>query len=236
MKEHRIRILIDSFCALVTVTLQVIGTAVTQCESRFVKAHLMKAFLLSLVTGVGMQTGCVLPGGLQSVGGQLVEGRLVNRAGQGIPNEQIILLQGHVNRLDHATFRYLDEGQTTRQIDRALLWTDSEGHFSHKFQSFTHCHPCWIIPPLLTLPSELSGETRHGRFFVLKTRDQIYEVTVDKSAPVVRVFDPAQGRARRIEKLKMNEELIVRSGKVPWTYRSGSTGLVEQVKLELIRK
>ena len=197
---------------------------------------LMVALPLLLAAAMGMQSGCVLPGGLQPVGGQLVEGRLVNPTGQGIPNQQLILLQGHFNRLNRKTVRYLDVNQVTRQLDRIVLWTDSEGRFSHKFAGFTHCHPIWIVPPLMTWPSQISGETRHGRFFILKTGLHIYEVTAGAPVPVIRVFDPERARLRSVEKSKIGDEITASSDKISWTYQSGSTGLVERVTLELVRK
>jgi hypothetical protein len=44
-------------------------------------------------------SGCVFPGVLRKVGGQAVEGRLVDPRGHGVPNAEIILVQGRVAKL-----------------------------------------------------------------------------------------------------------------------------------------
>jgi len=194
------------------------------------------ARLLIFLTGAILPSGCVLPGGLRLVGGQLVEGRLADANGRGIPNEQVILVQGHFKKLNNETVGYLDEDRDVYQLDRAVLSTDSEGQFSHKFKGFSHCHPIWIVPPLFDLPSKISGETRHGFLFILKTRDYIYEVKVGEPVPIIRVFDAEQKRLRRPGKSKLNEEILAGAAMIPWTYGNGYTGLVERVKLEIVRK
>jgi hypothetical protein len=203
-----------------------------RCARKF--AELVGVALLVMVT----QSGCVLPGGLQAVGGQAVDGRLVDAQGRGISDAEIILLQGHFDRLDAKTANSLLAATDDHEMERAVVLTDPQGHFSHKFKGFTHCHPTWILPPLLTLPSRLSGDTRHGTFFVIKTPEpeaQIYEIAVGKPEPSILVFDPERGRRTKPAKFESTEKLSVRLEVVPWIYSGGRTGQVERVFLEIRR-
>jgi hypothetical protein len=202
------------------------------------RARLIATLVGALLAVIITQSGCVLPGGLRAVGGQAVDGRLVNAQGQGVPNAEIILLQGHFDRLDAKTAAYLDRAEDVYEVERSGVMTDSQGHFSHKFKGFTHCHPTWILPPLLTLPSKISGETRHGTFFVIQTpapNGQIYEVTVGKPQPSVLLFDPERGRRTEPAKSQSTEKVNVRSEVIPWIYSTGYTGQVERVFLEIVR-
>lgn len=184
------------------------------------------------------QNGCVLPGGLHPVGGQFVDGRLVDAQGRGIPNAEVVLLQGHFNKLDAKTIGYLDDVEGVYQVERVAVLTNSDGRFSHKLAGFAHCHPTWIFPPLLTLPSKLSGDTRHGTFFILKTpkpKAHIYEVSVSKPEPSVLMFDLQHARRFKPRMSEHSEGLIVRTEVVPWTYSTGYTARVERVHLEIMR-
>lgn len=201
-------------------------------------AKLIAAFVWFLPFLILTQNGCVLPGGLQAVGGQSLDGRLVDPQGRGIPNAEIVLLQGHFDKLDAKTVKYLNGTEGDYQVERAAVLTDFHGYFSHKFRGFSHCHPTWIFPPLLTLPSKLSGATRHGTFFIIKTPEpdtHIYEITVGKPEPSVLMFDPQRGRRFKPNMSEHSEGLIVRTEVIPWTYATGYTARVEQVHLKIMR-
>lgn len=196
---------------------------------------------MTLIVGVlavaVTQSGCVLPGGLRGVGGQMVDGRLVDAKGRGVPNAEIILVQGHFDRLDAKTAAYLgEEPKGVYELDRAVLMTDANGWFEYKFSGFPDCYPIWIIPPLLSLPSAIAGNTRHGTFFLLKTPEpggQIYEIIAGQPAPSVVGWDSQ--KKRRINQVRMgsSETLTVRSEFVAHVYTSGYTGQVEKVILEI---
>jgi len=200
------------------------------------------AKVISILVGASLlvtQPGCVLPGGLRLVGGQMVDGRLVDAQGGGISNAEIVLLQGHFDKLNTKTAAYLSGPEEAYQVDRAVVRTDSQGRFSHKFRGFSHCHPTWILPPLLTLPSKVSGETRHGTFFIMMTpqpKAQIYEIAVGKSRPSIWVFDVQRGRRIRSPKTNRAEVLNVRSEMFPRVYSSGYTSHVERVILEIVKQ
>ena len=173
-------------------------------------ANSRKALRLAAFSAALLLPGCVLPGGLQLVGRYDVHGRLLDADGQSLTNKNVVLLQPHASRTDTKMVRALANGSESDATSwrTVLLTTNERGEFDHQFRGFTHCHPFWLFPPLFELPCQLSGATRHGRFFLLKTPDtqgRIYEVEVRQPKPRVRVVDPASARLRG---LKVGDELV----------------------------
>jgi len=121
-----------------------------------------------------------------------------------------------------------------------VLTTNERGEFDHQFQGFGHCHPTWLFPPLFELPSYLSGQTRHGRFFLLKTPDgegRIYEIEVRHPRPDIRVIASASEKPRRP---KAGEEAVTgfTEGTARVRERAGQpayTQTVSKVSLEFKR-
>jgi len=185
------------------------------------------------------QAGCVLPGPLRGVGGQVVEGRFVDESGRSITQREIVLVQGHFEKLDQKTFLHLTTSSNSNGIERAVLPTDGQGKFSHKLAGFAHCHPIWILPPLFTLPAQISGDARHGSFFLIKTPEPggcAYEVAVGRSTVVVRVFDDRKGRLQKSDQRRRQEDIYGGCESIPWTFASGRTGFVDRITLEIVRK
>ncbi len=169
-----------------------------------------KALGLAALSVALLLPGCILPGGLQVVGRYDVHGRLLSANGQGLEGKNVVVLQPHAGSTDRKMVRALADGSESDAPDwpAIVLTTNARGKFDHQFRGFTHCHPFWVFPPLFELPCHLSGATRHGRFFLLKTPDaegRIYEVEVRQPTPRVRVVDPASARLRS---LKVGDEVV----------------------------
>ena len=155
-------------------------------------------------------SGCILPGASHIVGRYDLHGQLSDANGQGLEGKNIVLLQPHAGSTDRKMIRALSDGGQSEAAEKGmvLLTTDAGGEFDCKFRGFKHCHPTWIFPPLFELPSYLSGQTRHGRFFLLKTPDaegRIYEIEVRQPKPRIRVMASASPKPR---KLKAGDEAV----------------------------
>jgi hypothetical protein len=154
--------------------------------------------------------GCILPGGLQVVGRYDVHGRLLDANGKGLEGKNVVLLQPHAGRTNKKMVKVLADGAESDAADwpRIVLTTNERGEFDCRLRGFKHCHPTWIFPPLFELPSYLSRETRHGRFFLLKTPDaegRIYEIEVKHPKPRIQVVASSSTKLRG---LKAGEETV----------------------------
>ena len=147
--------------------------------------------VLSILVG-----GCALPGGKTPVGWYRVEGRMVDSDGHALAGQEI---------------RYLDPQHTAWPTPEMVIairtgrtvTTDADGRFACETKGFTHCHPTWIIPPLLTLAAAITGQTRHGKWFLVKTPGdpgQVYEVHVRSKDVKLRVYDPLSRKFSLLKK------------------------------------
>ena len=172
------------------------------------KSPSVRLFVLSIAL---LLPGCVLPGALQSVGRYEIHGQLLDADGQGLQGKNILLLQPHASRVDKKAVDDLaHESVQDREDSRIVtLTTNIRGEFDFTFRGFTHCHPLWVFPPLFELPCQLSGQTRHGSFFLLKTPDnegRIYEIEARQPKPRIRIVDPASAKLRS---LKVGDESVI---------------------------
>ncbi len=192
--------------------------------------------LLTFVLGTA---GCVLPGGLRPVGGHHVSGQLTDDAGRALPNQKLVLVQGHFDRLDSKSVGHVLTASDEEQLQRVEVTTDQDGRFAHDFHRFTHCHPVWIIPPLGTLPSKLNGEAGHGSFFIVQTpgaAGQIYEIRTDGRQARISVYDTKRRRAKRWKTGGDHSEHVaatVRS--IPTDYGHGPSWPIQEVDLKFTR-
>ena len=155
--------------------------------------------------------GCVLPGGLRSVGHYEIHGQLLDADGQGLSGKNILLLEPHASKADKKLVEHLALGPVPDAIDSRIiaLTTDAQGEFHHTFAGFTHCHPFWVFPPLFELPCQLSGSARHGSIFLMKTPGNeglVYEIEIKQPQLRIRTVDPVSAKLR---KLKAGDESVL---------------------------
>ena len=184
-------------------------------------------------------TGCVLPGGLTPVGGQHVKGWIKDSDGNGIANQKLVLVQGHFDCLDAETIEYVVAPADEWQLQRVELITDADGYFSHKLRGFTHCHPRWIIPPLGSLPSKLSGNADHGKFFILHTSDTeggTYEVRLKGENAAVLKWNYTQQRRQRIKPEIDPERINAAVETIEEVDKGGYSRATPKVILEIVRR
>ncbi len=192
--------------------------------------------LLSFMLGTA---GCVLPGGLTPVGGQQVNGWIRNPAGKGIPDQKLVLVQGHFDRLDTETVQYVTAPADVWKVERVELITNADGCFTHKLRGFTHCHPTWIIPPLGALPSKINGEADHGKFFILQTpgsKGGIYEIRQKGSKAIVRKWCNARNRRQRVDPKIDPEVFTTTVHRIKLDQADGYYPLIPGVTLEIVRR
>ena len=197
---------------------------------------------LAALCAVILLTGCVLSGPLEIVGRYQIQGRLSDTGGHGLPDQNIMLLQPHAGRINREMIHLLasPSGTNSAEMEIVSIRTDVRGEFTHEFRGFKHCHPLWVFPPLFELPCYLSGEIRHGDFFLLKTPEsdgRIYEIEFGELSPKIRVVDPQSAKLRKLKPggeiltgITMQPQRIVTSSNSPT-----ATNNVYIVRLEVKR-